>query len=435
MSRAASDRAPEGPYSTGYVWYAMAIVFLVSVFNVVDRTIVSVLVPGIQADLGLGDDDMGFLMGPAFAIVHFLAVLPAAWLADRTSRRAVIAGALAVWSGMTALGGAAQGFWSFCITRMGVGIGEAGGAPPAVSLLSDTAPPSMRARALSALTIGSLMGIGVGLIAGASLAGPLGWRATLVVVGVPGLAIALLVRFTLREPPRRSVESVTPLAAARHLFALPSFRWMVAAAVLAGMGMNGRNLWEPELMRRSFGFEGLGIGLSVFGYGAVPAAVGAFIGGALADRLRARDERWPLWVCALGNLASAPLLIGYLTLPIPEGGHASAVAAPFVLWIFGSTLIGFFSPPMGAVAQNLARPNMRALAHAIWTMIFTGIGQGAGPWAVGLLAEAWRPEYGVDSLRYAMAAVSSAVALSGLLYLVAAQYLPGDLARLRSSDD
>jgi MFS family permease len=424
---------PQQGYSRAYVWYAMGVVLLVAMFNVIDRTIISMLVPGIKADLGLDDEQMGFLMGPAFAVVHFLAVLPAAWLADRTVRRTVIASALSVWSAMTALGGAAVGFWTLCLTRMGVGLGEAGGAPPSVSLLSDTAPQSMRARALSALTIGSLMGIGVGLIAGGYLAGPLGWRGTLVAVGLPGLAIALLVRFTLREPPRTKAPTATPLEAARHLFSLPSFRWMLLAAVLAGVGSMGRSMWEPEFIRRVYGYDGLSVGVTVFVYGAVPSAVGAYLGSAIADRLRSRDERWPLWVCAIGNLLSTPPLLLFLLLPATA--MIAGLPAAFWAWILGGVLIGFFSAPMGAMAQNLARPNMRALAHAIWTMIFTGIGQGAGPYLVGVLTEAWRPAYGDESLRYAMAATGLAVAASGVVYLIAAQRVPADLELLRRSEN
>jgi MFS family permease len=311
---------------------------------------------------------------------------------------------------------------------MGVGIGEAGGAPPSVSLLSDTAPESMRAQALSAITIGSLVGIGVGLMAGGVLATPLGWRGTLVAVGVPGAVIALLVRFTLREPPRGRVATATPFAAARHLFALPSFRWMVLAAVFAGVGSMGRTMWEPEFVRRVYGYDGLDVGVTVFTYGAIPTALGAYLGGAIADRLQSRDARWPLWVCAIGNLGSAPLLIAFLLWPVE--GRLSGLPTGFAFWITGSVLIGFFSAPMGAMAQRLARPNMRALAHAIWTMIFTGIGQGAGPWIVGALADLWRVDHGNAALRYAMAATTITVGVSGLLYLWAARWLPADLEAL-----
>jgi len=415
-------------YSRAYVWYAMGVVFLVSAFNVIDRTIVSMLVPFIKTDLELGDAQIGMLLGPSFAVVHFLAVLPAAWLADRTSRRTVIAAALFIWSGMTALGGAVRNFGELFATRMGVGFGEAGGAPPAVSLLSDTAPESMRTRALAALTTGSLIGIGAGLIAGGYLSGLLGWRGTLLAVGIPGVAIALLVRFTLSEPPRSETATATPLAAMQHLFGLPSFRWMVLAATFAGVAAMGRIMWEPELIRRLYGYEGLDIGVTVFLFGAVPTAVGAYLGSAIADRLRPRDARWPFWVCAIGNLGAAPLLIAFLLWP--QDATTLGIPTAFLPWVAGSILIGFFSAPTGAMAQTLARPNMRALAHAIWTMIFNGVGQGAGPWIVGSLTESWSGEYGEEAIRYAMVVVTSGLVVSGGAYLVAAHRVRPDLARL-----
>ncbi|MCP4243387.1 MAG: MFS transporter [bacterium] len=154
------------PYSRGYIIWAIGLVFVVSILNVVDRTIVALLVPGIQADLGLSDTQLGLLLGPSFSVVHFLAVVPLAWLADRTVRRNVIAVGLFAWSLMTMLAGVTQNFLQLFATRMGVGIGEAAGSPPAVSLLSDTAPESQRARALSAVTIGALTGIGAGMLIG-----------------------------------------------------------------------------------------------------------------------------------------------------------------------------------------------------------------------------------------------------------------------------
>ena len=128
---AAADASPDVPRcSRSYVLYAIAILFLVSVFNVVDRYVLSILAGSIQGDLELSDTQMGLLLGPSFSVVHFLAILPAAWLADRTARRSVIAVGLFVWSAMTALSGLAQSFTQLFLARMGVGIGEAAGSPP-----------------------------------------------------------------------------------------------------------------------------------------------------------------------------------------------------------------------------------------------------------------------------------------------------------------
>ena len=201
-----SATSPE--YSRPYVIYTIGIIFLVSIFNVVDRYILSVLAPSIQEDLALSDAQLGILLGPSFSVVHFAAVLPAAWLADRYARRSVVAAGLFVWSLMTTLGGAASGFWPLFMTRMGVGIGEAAGSPPSVALLSDTAPAEWRTRALSTITVGALVGVATGMVVGGYLGEHYSWRVALVAVGLPGLALALLVRFSLREPPRTTVSKI-----------------------------------------------------------------------------------------------------------------------------------------------------------------------------------------------------------------------------------
>jgi MFS family permease len=426
--------APAWEPSRAYVRYAIVIVFLVSVFNIVDRMVVSMVGQQIAKDLALSDTQLGLLLGPSFAVVHFLAILPMAWLADRTARRTVIAAGLLVWSAMTALGGLATNFVQLFIARMGVGIGEAAGSPPSISLLTDTAPESMRSRAISSLTIGAIVGIGAGLVLGGFLAGAYGWRTTLIAVGLPGILVAVLVRFTLREPPRAPAaeDAATPLAAARHLFALPSYRWMVAAVCLAGIPSVGRNLWEPIFLARVYHFEPARIGLSIFLLGSLPAAFGAYAGGLLADRLAPRDARWPLRVCALGNLIATPLLLGFALWP-EDSLLFGTLPVAFVFLSLGSFFIGFYSPPTGSAAQALAKPNMRALSHAIWTMFLTLVGQGLGAALIGWLNEALTASYGEVAIRYSLASITVLAALSGLLYLRAASCFPSDLARVRLS--
>jgi len=422
--------------SRAYVYYATGVVFLVSVFNIVDRLVVSMVGPQIASDLSLSDTQLGLLLGPSFAVVHFVAILPMAWLADRTARRVVIAAGLLAWSGMTALGGAAQGFGQLFATRMGVGIGEAAGAPPSVSLLTDTVPASMRARALSSITIGSIMGIGVGLVVGGFLASAYGWRTTLIAVGLPGVLVAALVRFTLREPPRSrpARETASPLGAARHLFGLPSYRWMVAGAALAGIASVGRNLWEPTFLTRVYGFEPSRIGMQLFLFGALPTALGAYVGSTLSDRLAPRDERWPLWVCAIGNGAAAPLLVGFALWP-EDARLGGDLPAALAFLSAGGFFLGFFSAPTASVAQSLATPNMRALSHAIWSMLLTLVGQGVGAAAIGALAEQLAASAGENAIRYALAAASSLAAVSGGAYLRAARQLPADLARVAGAPE
>ncbi|HIE60630.1 MAG TPA: MFS transporter, partial [Microbacterium sp.] len=348
--------SPPAAYSRRYVFYAIAVVFLVSVVNVVDRYILSVLAPSIKADLELSDTSMGLLLGPSFSVVHFLAVLPAAWLADRYARRTVIAFGLFVWSAMTSLGAGAQNFGQLFLTRMGVGIGEAAGSPPSVGLLSDTAPTSLRTRALSAITVGALVGVAAGMVLGGYLGETHGWRVALLAVGLPGLALALLVRLTLREPPRASGPGVSPGAAARHLFGFPSFRWAVAGVCVANIAIAGRNLWEPSFLDRSYGLTGAELGLVYVLIGAGPSAIGALVGASLADRQAAHDVRWLAWICAGSIGLGTPFLIAFLLWPVDHVIEIANLSIPVGYgWsVIGSFILGFFSPPMASLAQALA---------------------------------------------------------------------------------
>lgn len=432
----ASPAAFDSPYSRRYVLYAIALIFLVSVFNVVDRYILSILAEHIRTDLGLDDTQMGLLLGPSFSTVHFLAVLPAAWLADRYGRRSVVAIGLFVWSVMTALGGAAQTFTQIFLARMGVGVGEAAGSPPSAGLLSDTAPPAWRTRALSSITIGALFGIAVGMLLGGYLGDAYGWRVALVSVGLPGVLIALLVRFTLREPPRGEGPGMAPLDAARHLFAFSSFRWAVAAACVSNIALVGRNLWEPAFLMRTYAYTATQSGLAIVLASALPTAIGAFVGASLADRLGSRDPRWLAWVCVLSNLLATPFLLAFVLWP--ETATVSLlgfdVPVAFGFASVGGVFIGFFSPPMAALAQALATPSMRAQAHAIWTMPFTLIGMGLGPSLVGLMSQQGADAYGTDSLRYALAVVSALLPIGAAGFLLSARKVREEIAAVAALD-
>lgn len=425
-----ASHPPADTPSRGYVLYAIGVVFLASVFNVVDRHIVNVLAPNIQADFTLSDAEIGWLLGPAFSIVHFAAILPAAWLADRYARRSVVAAGLVVWSAMTALGGLATSFFTLSLTRMGVGIGEAAGTPPSVALLSDTAPLEWRTRALASITVGALVGVAGGMILGGALGESHGWRVTLLAVGLPGLFLAGLVRFTLREPPRRDGPGASPLEAARHLAGLASYRWAVAGVCIANIGIAGRIAWEPSFLDRAYGLHGMRLGLTYVLISALPSMVGALVGAGLADRLASRDVRWLAWVCGGSILLGTPFVIGFLlwdpTHVVRVAGTELPVA--FGLSAIGSGLIGAFSPAMASLAQALATSRMRSLAHAIWTMLYTLVGMGIGPFAIGLLSQSGPSGYGAGGLSWAMVLATSLLPIGAIGLLRAARTLREDAA-------
>lgn len=436
MAPPPTDPAPNpNRPSRAYVLYAIALVFLVSVFNVVDRYILSVLAPQIQTDMGLSDTQIGLLLGPSFSVVHFAAVLPAAWLADRYARRTVVAAGLFIWSAMTSLGGLAPGFGSLLATRMGVGIGEAAGSPASVGLLSDTAPPEWRTRALSSITVGALVGLATGMLVGGYLGERAGWRVALVAVGLPGMLLALLFRFTLREPPRSQSASPSPLAAARQLFGFASFKWAIGGVCVANIAISGRNLWEPMYLDRAYGLSGAALGGTYILISALPSMAGALYGASLTDRLGTRDPRWIAWVIGGSMALGSPFIVAFFAWDPTHLISVAGVEFPvaFLFSAAGSFFLGFFSPPMATLAQSLATPQMRALAHAIWTMPYTLIGMGLGPLLIGSLSEFWSGSYGQDSLRWALIVITGLLPIGSTAFAVAARTLSDDIEAVNAA--
>ena len=195
--------------SKNYRAFALVLLTVVYGFNFIDRQIVGILAPFIQEDLGLSNTQLGLLIGFAFALFYTVIAIPIAWLADRYNRVNILSIALATWSGFTALTGMASNFWQIGLARMGVGIGEAGGSPPSHSIISDMYPKEERAGALGVYAMGIPFGIMAAYFATASLMGSGGdvdWRRIFIFLGLTGIALAGIVRLTLREPSRGAME-------------------------------------------------------------------------------------------------------------------------------------------------------------------------------------------------------------------------------------
>ncbi|WP_374599794.1 spinster family MFS transporter [Brevundimonas sp.] len=208
---AASPGTPEAPVpSTGYRFYVLAILILVYMLNFVDRQIIGILAAPLKAHFNMSDSQFGLLGGIAFASVYSTLAIPLAWLADRYSRVWIMTGALAVWSGFTALCGVAGSFGQLFLYRMGVGVGEAGGVAPAYSLVADYFPPHQRARALAAFAFGIPLGTAAGTLVGGLLAAAYGWQRAFIVVGLLGLVVAPVLRMTVKDPPRGGQDAVRP---------------------------------------------------------------------------------------------------------------------------------------------------------------------------------------------------------------------------------
>ena len=395
------------PYSDRYTSYVLALIMLVMLFNTCDRTIISVLVDDIRVDMGFDDRQMGFIMGLAFSITYVLAGIPLARLADRSSRKRIVSLALFAWSTMTALTGMAQNFWQMVATRMGVGLGEAGGSPPCQSLVTDYVRPEQRARAMSLITIGALTGAGVGVVYGGWAAEHFGWRMALVYISLPGIVLAALFYFTVREPERRPQELAhtgptdgNMLEALAQLARNRAFVFLVAAVALISITSMGRVFWEPTFMRRIYGMNAQEAGLIYFILGPLPSAVGALFFATLADKMGKVDRRWyaliPAWTTAL----LIPLSLAfYFTSPetiflwLPLGYYFSFLA---------SLVAAGWTPAIMALAQSIVPGNQRALSAATWSIISSLVGSGLGPLLVGDLNVRFEPWFGDGAMRYSL---------------------------------
>jgi MFS family permease len=254
-----------------YRWYALAILVLVYCSSHVDRQIMGILLEPIKLELGASDTQMGFLIGLTFAIFYATLGMPIAMLADRTNRRNIIALATTIWSGMTVLCAFVGSYTQLALARIGVGIGEAGSSPPSHSMISDLFPQSQRATAMGIFALGINLGLLIAYLGGGWMSEHWGWRTTFIVVGLPGILIALLVRFTLIEPPRGASEEAKQDRAGapglgevwKTMLKTPATRHVVFGSALAGFVGYGMTLWLPAFFVRSHGLSQSETGLTL----------------------------------------------------------------------------------------------------------------------------------------------------------------------------
>lgn len=397
-----------------YRLVVLAMLLVVYTFNFVDRQILGILAPGIKAELGLTDTQLGLLGGLAFAILYSTMAIPLAWLADRTSRTWVITASLAVWSGFTALCGYATSFAQLFLYRVGVGVGEAGGVAPSYALIADYFPAGTRGRALAVYSLGIPLGSAAGVMAGGWIAQNIDWRTAFIAVGVAGVLVAPVFRLVVREPARPAVAADAPpiarvfgLLAAKRSFWLLSFG--AASSSMLGYGLA---FWLPSLMARSFGLDLVEIGQFYGWLLLIGGVAGVLAGGFVGDRLGARDR---------GAYARLPAICFAAAVPLFAAGIlSSSVTAAFLLFLLPQALVYVWLAPVNAAIQHLVPGHMRATASATFLLINNLIGLGLGTLALGALSDAMTARFGDEALRYAMLSGLALYALAGLLMALAA---------------
>ena len=408
----------------------LAILWIVYVFNFVDRNILSILLEPIREELAVSDTAMGSLTGFAFALFYTFAGIPIARLADHRSRRAIMATGIAFWSLATAASGLVRSYVELAAARIAVGVGEAAATPAAHYLIADYFPPERRTRAIAIYNTGSNGGILLGLVLGGWLQQTYGWRVAFAAVGLPGLLVALIVLLLIREPPRGMAdhqkstgESPGLREGISILAGIPTYRHIAIAAGFYAISNYASIAWMPTFVRRVFGGSYTEIGMTLGVTLGFVGAAGTFAAGALCDRMLQRDLRWLLWVPAVGSVLSVPFFAVMCLAPSFDWGLPFYVASAF----FGAS----FAAPTYALVQALAPLNLRATASAVLLFALNLIGLGMGPTVVGILNDRFAPLWGEDSIRYSLLLISLLNFWGMIHSLIAARTVDADIAAAR----
>lgn len=431
MSSDVETAVPEKLKSPKYRRYVLGVLVVVYVFNFLDRQIVTILAEPIKNELGLSDTQIGLMTGLAFAMFYTVLGIPIARLADRANRVSIISGALVIWSGMTALCGLAQNFAQILAARIGVGVGEAGCSPPAHSLIADYYPPNERSSALSIYALGIPIGSLLGLLAGGWAAEFYGWRTAFLLVGLPGIALAVILKLTVMEP----IRGMSDPPSAKNLTQPPlgvTIRTLISNKTIVHIAMGGAltsfvgyglGQWLPAFFIR---IHEMGIAQTATYFGLVngiASMLGTWLGGTLADKFSIRDERIYVWLPAAGVLLAFPFYLAAMVV----GDWRISIAILVVPSFLNSLWLG---PAFGTI-QNLAPQRMRALASATLLFILNIIGLGFGPFLVGVLSDLLVGPFGEESLRYAIIIATAAYFWAGAHFLLAGRTIMADLKHAR----
>ncbi|MEJ0034869.1 MAG: MFS transporter [Gammaproteobacteria bacterium] len=411
-----------------YVWYVLALIWGVMLFRFVDLQVISVLLESIRKEFQISDTQLGLLSGTAFALFYGTLGAPMGWLADRYNRRNLIAGCLGLWSIMTALCGLASGVGSLFLSRMAVGVGEAGGAPPSYSLISDYFPASRRSSIFAVLSSATPFGVAVGLLLGGWANAYLGWRWAFVAVAIPGVLLALLIQLTVREPVRGSADSTRPppsppfTQSLKHLLRIRSYRHLVLASSIFTMGAVGSGIWIASFFMRVHHMSPtavVGWLAAIYGIGGI---LGTLAGGVFADRLSAwtGDRGWQARLPAITTIAILPIAFCVYLWPAPIMALLLHSGTTFLMH-------AWMGPTYGTI-QSVAGANRRGTAAAVNQLTSNLIALGLGPLVVGLASDYLNGRFGSDSLRYSiLAVVTVCYGWAAVHFLLASRTLQRDL--------
>jgi MFS family permease len=401
--------------------YCLAVLTAVAALNQLDRQLMSILLEPVRREFALTDVQLGLLSGLAFSALYTTLSIPAAVWAVNHSRRNLIAVAATVWGGMTALCGAAQSFGQLLLARLGVGVGEAGGIPPSHAIISDLYPPGERATAMAIWSAGNNVGLFVAFLFGGLIAQRFGWRMAFIVAGIVTVLFALLVRLTVRDPPRAAEAGAALRSGGRVreswwlMWRDPALRQVWAGAVITAAVGFGALAWIPSYLARSHQLPLATIGVYLALVVGLGGALGSWLGGYYSDALRRRDIRWSLWLVAAVFIGSKPFSMAFYLLD-------NTVLA-LTLFAIPAAAGGIFMGPSVAVLHDRVPAALRPIVSAIFLMFINFIGLGLGPLITGALSQFVFASAGEHSLRYALVVMQIAGVWGGLHYWLAGRHL------------
>lgn len=413
-----------------YRWYVTVVLTFCYALSFVDSKLPLILVQSIKADLSLTDTQIGILTGPAFSLTYALAVVPISRLSDRLVRKYVIAAAIAVWSCFTAAGGFALAFVPLVLSRTGVAIGEGALTPAAHSMIADMFPERARPRALAVYFSGIAVGTFLALYVGGWMNDRYGWRAAMFLVGACGIALMLLLIFTVAEPGRASSAKVPALDTRREtvwtLFADPVIRHTVIGGTLICVA-GGACTWFPAYMIRTFSMTASRVGVTYGPAVGLSGLIGTLFGGLFCAWLSRRDWSRTYRFFAVTFVAAAVLEILALTM--------KAYPDFLVLASLAILLLALYPSPTFAVIQSRVGSGSRSFASAVTLFCFNGVGLAFGAFITGWLSDYLSSGDSARSLRMALLIVSLATVWGAFHYLVASFHLcaPGKRAEALDS--
>ena len=404
--------------------YVLVFLTLVSTLNYFDRSVLSLMLPLIKKDFQVSDTTLGLITG--LIAVYAILGVPIAWLAERWSRRNIVSIGLFFWSLMTGLTGLVTSVWQLGATRFAMAVGESAGLAPSQSILSDVFSKRARPLVLSIITTASSLALLFYSPIAGWVAGQYGWRVVFIAAGAPGVVLAVVMLFTIREPRRQAAtpeaDKVAPLGEALSFLAgSKAFLWCLLGTSIMGVYLYGVSAWDASFLVRVRHYSVPEVGAWFQPLRGATSAIGIVTGGLLSTRLEKLDGRWRCWIPGLACVLMAPFQFVYL--------FADAKA----VWISSYALAALFSimhqGPIYAVYVSVAKARTRAVAVSVALLGATVVGQFGGPILIGWLNDHMRAQFGDEAIRYSMLVVMACAFMAGLCYLVASRYIVADTRR------